>query len=244
MKAVDVRSINSRRWEEHMKGVLEKGQAPVPEFTLNSVVPSAPTAGALFNRANPVCPNGKAVPPFVRSEKDADGDYGTLGRKRQDERVFPNLEKDGSDVKLWGLPNDFTSLERGHRRKRRIPNTSVVNKVGDCRILCCVGWRLTGAQWIWWLNLLCFIAHTFMFFLTFYLGYWRHELSMWESDHLDVRVYRISQIPTQEMIDNNETTWRNAWNASEPRSFNSDFYLIDNGMPVRPDVPTHHTPYH
>ena len=73
-----------------------------------------------------------------------------------------------------------------------------------------------------------------MVFVTFYFAYGRHGISMWDSKHMDVRVYRISQIPTQEMIDANLTSWRNSWNASDPRSYNSEFYLIDNEMPVRP----------
>ena len=45
---------------------------------------------------------------------------------------------------------DWTGVRIASVYKYRIPNTSVVNKVGDLRALLCCGYRLTAAQWIWY----------------------------------------------------------------------------------------------
>jgi len=98
----------------------------------------------------------------------------------------------------------------------------------------------TQAQWIWWTNLVCFLAHTFMVFLTLHMAYWRWTLpngerrSMWtHTEHVTVRIHRITQVPTSLMIANNETKWSPGWNLTNPRGGGgNEFYLRDNEMPV------------
>ena len=99
----------------------------------------------------------------------------------------------------------------------------------------------TQAQWIWWTNLVCFLAHTFMVFLTLHMAYWRWTLpngerrSMWtHTEHVTIRIHRVTQIPTPLMIANNETKWSPGWNLTNPRGGGgNEFYLRDNEMPVR-----------
>lgn len=79
-----------------------------------------------------------------------------------------------------------------------------------------------------------------MVFLTLYMAYWRWELpdgrrrSMWtDTEHVTVRIYRLTQVPTPEMIANNETQWSPGWNLTSPRgSQNNAFYLVDNDLPI------------
>jgi len=73
--------------------------------------------------------------------------------------------------------------------KYRIPNTSVVNRVGDCAIC---GVRLTGAQWLWFTNLLCFATHTTLVFVTMYLAYWRSDLPTYTNDPYEMQLYRVA----------------------------------------------------
>lgn len=81
------------------------------------------------------------------------------------------------------------------------------------------------AQFIWWLNAICFLAHTTMVFLTLYFAYWRWGSE--NADHMMIKIYRISSIPTREMVENNITE---AWDNST--RWSNDFYLYDNGMPI------------
>jgi len=78
-----------------------------------------------------------------------------------------------------------------------------------------------------------------MVFVTLYYAYWRWTLpngnrrSMWtDTEHVMVRIFRVTQIPTPEMIANNETKWSPGWNLTSPRVADN-FYIRDNNMPVR-----------
>lgn len=114
----------------------------------------------------------------------------------------------------------------------RIPPTSVTRKRGKCKLFGCCGWRLSAAQWIWWLNFVCFCAHTAMIFVTLWMAYWRHgRNALRDTEHLMIPIYRIRNVPTQLMLDNNVSQWSPGWNltSSEP---NSGLFLYDNGFPV------------
>jgi len=137
--------------------------------------------------------------------------------QRQDALLVRYGESDG----LWAEP-----VSSYH--KYRIPNTSVVWKEGDCG---CCGIKLTAAQWIWAMNLLCFLAHTAHVFLVLHYAYWRHGLDATDHDaaaRMLVRVYRITAIPTAEMIANNESQ-----GFDPAKRWTNEFYLRDNDMPVR-----------
>lgn len=56
---------------------------------------------------------------------------------------------------------------------------------------------------------------------------------MWrDTEHVTVKIYRFTQIPTPEMIANNESSWSEGnWNRSIGGA--NDFYVVDNGLPVR-----------
>jgi len=124
------------------------------------------TGGILFNRKDPTDPNGETVPIL-----DRDGN-----------------EKKDSHNYVVNEGKDFTGLKNRSSLKYRIPSTSVVNRVGDCSIC---GLRLTAAQWIWVLNLVCFCAHTTMAVLTMYFAYWSKDLSHLEYDPYNQHIYRI-----------------------------------------------------
>tara|TARA_B100001113_G_scaffold110140_1_gene89281 strand:- start:1895 stop:3448 length:1554 start_codon:yes stop_codon:yes gene_type:complete len=116
----------------------------------------------------------------------------------------------------------------------RVPVTSATRKQGDCKLFLCCGWRWTAAQWIWGLNFLCLLAHTAMIFVTLHFAYWRHGLNpSQDTKHVEIPIYRIRNIPTQYMIDNNQTRWSEGqgWNltSSDP---NSGLFLYDNGRPI------------
>lgn len=132
---------------------------------------TVPTGGALFNRKDPRSSAGEVQPILDRNLKI---------RKDTHNYVF----NDGKDL---------TGLNDRHRFKYRIPSTSVVNKVGDCKLFCCLGWRLTAAQWIWLLNLVCFLAHTTMVFVVAYFAWWRKDMDKYGDENpYNVRIYRIS----------------------------------------------------
>ena len=80
-----------------------------------------------------------------------------------------------------------------------------------------------------------------MIFVTLYFAYWRHGLDpMHDTAHVMIPIYRIRNIPTQSMLDNNISKWSEGWNftSSDP---NSGLFLEDNGMPVRLDEACHRT---
>jgi hypothetical protein len=83
------------------------------------------TSGVLFNRENPRSLNGESVKLIGRDGKES-----------------------GGNNYVFNKGKDFTNVSDRSNLKYRIPDTSVVHKVGDCRLLLCCGWRLTGAQWV------------------------------------------------------------------------------------------------
>lgn len=133
---------------------------------------------------------------------------------------------------------DAFSLAVNDPNKYRIPNTSVVWKEGMCRFpFCKWGFTpLTAAQWIWGLNALCFVVHFVHVFLTLHYAYWRHDMDATNPEHaarMLVRVYRITGIPTPEMIANNQSM------GFDPlKRWTNEFYVRDNDMPVPRDPRT------
>ena len=284
-RAADIKMLNQRRWQEHVRA-QQQGRG-----TTGAAPPAMPmpTAGALFNRPNPVAYNHNdqnkehTVNPYnrerdeflpLRGERWAirpDGSYKrtieekdevlldeltwkrNAGRWQYEKMRVKNpdgsYERDANgDFKLTKRPSqhnkympvygvDWTSVNHASIRKYRIPNTSVVNKVGDWRVPCvCWGVRMTAAQWIWWTNLICFVAHTFMVFLTFHMAYWRWDRSMFnheDTQHMIVTIWRVSQIPTPYMLENNMSAWSPGWNLTNPRGTGlNEMYLHDNGLAV------------
>ena len=252
-----------------------------------------PTAGALFNRPNPIAhdhdnggreyvthPYNRALDKFLkrRGEKRAirpDGSYEDYDERDDEQRAQMDekgwdrdayvTNRDGNRVKLMPVyGSDTFSVNPASVHKRRIPNTSVVNKIGDLRVpFCCWGVRLTAAQWsdlrrshptipnvcadlclcpraVWWTNLLCFLAHSFMALFTLHMGYWRHGRNPFtdEGEHMRVTIYRISQVPTVQVYMNNLSVWSPGYNGSEvspqvERDIGgNEHWLHDNTLPV------------
>ena len=78
--------------------------------------------------------------------------------------------------------------------------------------------------------LLCFLAHLAHVFLTLHYAYWRHDMDPTDpkaAARMLVRVYRITGIPTAEMIANNESM-----GFDPAKRWTNEFYLRDNGMPI------------
>ena len=223
------------------------GEAPatlaVSSATVN-VPPAAllhptpvPTAGELFNRPDPLH-RGHFVKPYNRKQDAPEPEYRTR-RMWISPRDYRRVGKP-SNAADWmetrqAVPtsgDDFTSVPLFSPYKYRVPVTSVTRKQGDCKLLLCCGPRFTAAQWIWVLNLVCFIAHTVMIFITYHFAYWRHDLDpMEDTKHVLIPIYRIRNIPTQYMLDNNISRWSEGWNltSTEP---NDGLFLYDNGMPI------------
>jgi len=134
--------------------------------------PTVSTSGILLNRKEP---------------RNADGEVQPILNRRLESR-------DGVKNAIFNDGSDFTSLGDRHKWKYRIPVESVVNKVGDCRLGLCFGYRLTAAQWIWTLNLICFILHTSMVFVVAYLAWWQKDMEYLYGDENPylIKIYRIS----------------------------------------------------
>ena len=141
-----------------------------------SLHPQPQTAGALFNRKSPRNAAGEVQPILDRR-----------GNVRE-----------GVNNYVLNKGKDFTGLHDRSRFKYRIPNTSVVNKVGDCKLFCCLGWRLTAAQWIWLLNLVCFLAHTTMVFVVAYFSWISKDLSKYDTNPYHITIYRVTAQWTNE----------------------------------------------
>lgn len=99
--------------------------------------------------------------------------------------------------------------------KYSIPNNSVVNNVGKCKFCCCFGWRLTAAQWIWAMNLICFVAHTTMVFVTSYMAWWKKDLQIYGDENpYAIKIYRVTA----------------KWNNNTQDGY--EFALEENGFPI------------
>jgi len=149
------------------------------------------TGGALLNRKDPRNAAGEVVPILDRNGEAREGVH----------NYWTNQGK------------DFTSLDDRSRFKRRIPATSVVNKIGDIGLF---GVRLTAAQWLWWTNLVALLAHTSMFFITLWIAYWRKDISALygEDDPYEIRIFRLSA----------------AWSNSTREGY--IMTVVDNNMPI------------
>lgn len=113
-----------------------------------------------------------------------------------------------------------------------ISENSVVYKETPCNILFCYGKDNTWAHWIWCLNLVCFIAHTGMILVTLWMAYWRHGRNAFhDTDHVMIPIYRIRNIPTTYMLENNISKWSAGWNLTSTET-NSGLFLQSNGMPI------------
>ena len=155
--------------------------------------PTMETNGVLFNRPNPRGLDGESVKLIGRDGKASD-----------------------ANNYVYNKGNDITSLDDRSNWKYRIPNESVVNKVGDCRLCICFGWRLTAAQWIWLLNLFCFLAHTAAVLLTAYVAWWSKDLEATYGKDVNpyaIPIYRVSA----------------SWNNNTAAGY--DFVFEDNGTP-------------
>lgn len=151
-----LRLLNKERWDAQLKEQQSTGNH-------------------LFNRPNPFYQGdsesnkAKFVQPYVRTKHpDRNGNRlgpmrGTVhwvnqdGKLVDDEKLsrFKRENPDGAlrlengNGRLAYLPvyEDDMSIPIDSGEKYRIPYTSVVNKVGDCKLFFCCGWRLTAAQW-------------------------------------------------------------------------------------------------
>ena len=117
------------------------------------------TEGALFNRPQPLGPKGFEDP------------------RTRDGKKLPSRSED---------PKDLLTLSSSSEFKRRIPNTSVVNKMFDVKLFYpCT--QITAAQIIWWLNFLCFFVHGFMAGFVLYKAWNGRD----NQDHMQVKIYRL-----------------------------------------------------
>ena len=82
-----------------------------------------------------------------------------------------------------------------------------------------------------WLNFWACVVHTSMVFIVLWFAYWRWDRSIYDTQHVMVRIYRFSQVPTQEMIDANLTKWSENWSNSTLGG-RGEFFLIDNNLPI------------
>ena len=199
---------------------------------------ATPIGGSLFNLPNPTH-DGEFVKPYNRN-RDAQDERFRGEMMWIDPKTYERVPMPANGGRDWmrtraAVPtsgDDYTSLRLGSTYKYRIPPTSVTRKMGDCQLFWCCGWRLTAAQWIWWLNFVCFCAHTAMIFVTLWMAYWRHGRDAFrDTEHMMIPIYRIRNVPTQFMLDNNISRWSPGWNLTSTEE-NSGLFLYDNGMPV------------
>ena len=230
--------LNLQRWQAHVDALnmLSDKEPSSTGMVLDASEREAPTAGSLWNVAPPMH-KGKFVLPFnrvtdrqepIRGEKNwiSPRDY-----RRVREPPNPG-DWQQTRVAVPEYGRDWSSVRLGSVHKYRIPPTSVTRKQGDCQLFGCCGWRLTAAQWVWWLNFVCFCAHTSMVFITLWMAYWRHGKNAFrDTEHMMIPIYRIRNIPTQFMLDNNMSQWSPGWNltSSDP---NSGLFLWDNGYAI------------
>lgn len=156
--------LNKQRWEAHKQQHEEETGVPMSKTMMTQQLPNpVPTAGALFNRPNPLRKDGTFNNPYVRAANDGNGAYdkqmrgklmflgpdGQWVKPEDPEQLEKWRKSDGiashEAVPVYGY-DWWTSLKPNSHRKYRIPRTSVVNKVGDLRIFCYKGWRLTAVR--------------------------------------------------------------------------------------------------
>lgn len=243
--AVDFVTLNEQRWKEHVEtqdATTIAPQAPA----------EAPTGGLVFFRGDTRDPvNGGLVKPWDRNGgEDGKGAWSSNVRDpplyyRVDDQHLAHYSSKDEEHELSKLStsqdrsqdmvlktsgdSDCFALKPWSRHKYRIPHTSVVHREGDIPICCCFGgYKPTAAQVLWWCNLVCCVVHTVMVFVTLHYAYWRWGKSIYDTDRMLVRIYRLSSIPTAEMLSDNVTK---AWDNTT--RWSNNFYLYDNGVPVR-----------
>ena len=241
----DLKNLNVDRWKAHAQSRAEDTGACAgvgddsETERMHLVEDAVPTSGTLFNLPNPTN-KGEFVKPYNR-ERDAQEDHFRGELMWIDPKTYQRVDMPPNGGRDWmrtrtAVPtsgDDFTSVTLGSTYKYRVPPTSVTRKQGDCKLFGCCGWRFTAAQWIWFLNLICFIAHTGMVFVTLWMAYWRHGKNAFrDTDHMMIPIYRIRNIPTQYMLDNNISRWSPGWNLTNSNEENSGLFLWDNGMPI------------
>ena len=153
----DLKLLSRERWQAHVAAQGGEAGAAVGGATMALTPPQppmpAPTAGALFNRPNPMNEAGEFVLPYVRGRNkfvDFRGEQHWVDKNGfaiDTPKEGKNWQSNRRYVPVSG--KDWTSLKISSVYKYRIPNTSVVNKVGDIKSFLCCGYRLTAAQWIW-----------------------------------------------------------------------------------------------
>ena len=150
-RVADLKLLSKERWNAHVEAQQALAAKAGDAFQPGPM--PTPTAGALFNRPNPRDANGEFVLPYVRSRDEF--------VKFRNERMW--VDADGFHVERPENPKDWQQTRKyvpvsgkdwsgvriASHMKYRIPNTSVVNKVGDIKSFLCCGYRLTAAQWIW-----------------------------------------------------------------------------------------------
>ncbi|MDA9633357.1 hypothetical protein N9S81_00295 [bacterium] len=149
------------------------------------------TGGALFNRKDPQNAAGEVVPILDR-----------------------NGEPKGDDVHnfFYNEGRDVTGLKDRSRWKYRIPSDSIVNMVGDISIC---GVRPTLAQWVFFMNLICFLVHTAAFVLTLWFAYFRKDMTVYgDEDPYEIRIFKLSA----------------KWNNNTRDGY--EITVVDNNMPI------------
>jgi hypothetical protein len=136
------------------------------------------TAGLLFFRDNPRDPSKtNDAPRWKLTERD-----GSLSKAQS------NWRTDGGDPYEPRKPDLCFDLPDWHPFKRRIPHTSIVNRVGDWS--CGFGGRFTAAQVIFWLNAMALVLNVVLCFLIWVFT----SLDSRGPDDLHLQVYRIASI--------------------------------------------------
>ena len=160
-------NLNQKRWEENLRAA-DAATRPDSEPKLHSH-PLAPTSGHVFYRSNPRCPeDGTYTRPWGRYRNDGVGGFAPRPRGDPEFYKLSNLKPEPYNTnserntleehamlvrgdngqkyfKTYGV-NDCFSIKPWSVYKYRIPNTSVVNKKGDCKLFCCCGYRLTAVR--------------------------------------------------------------------------------------------------
>ena len=166
----------------------------------------ASTEGYLFDRDYPRENEGRGA----RFLKDDDF-YDAARVDTENSEIDP---KDGNKYEFDTFKSsqyDCCSLKLDDRDRMLIPYDSVVNRAikgffNPCSHKC--GRLTTVAHLIWTLNFLAFVAHFTAAFVTLFLAFWRHGLSIHDSDHVSVAIYRFSCVPTQSEINMNISSWK------------------------------------
>ena len=233
----DLKLCNTDRWRAHLQERAESDGVGASTNVNNGV----DTASAPVSMPSPVATNPENAPVVAPISVPTAIQRTPFANSHN--RAYQRVDSPPKTVR-WHLTQRVSAVpvESANAKsapplssphEHRVPVTSVTRKQGDCKLFLCCGWRWTAAQWIWALNFLCLLAHTAMIFVTLHFAYWRHGLDPGkDTKHVEIPIYRIRNIPTQYMIDNNLTSWsQGEWNltSSDP---NSGLFLEDNGRPI------------